>query len=101
MLTMEAPAAVFTPAASRSPAAPVIPTCTTIESVLAEMTRRWHRLHQAGDWREVFAQTYLRATEQILRATQQGSFENTAWMVRLDCTFAQLYFDAFDQWEAT
>src|SRR6476620_10003525 len=80
---------------------PVAPACGTIEEVIAEMTRRWHRLHRAGDWREVFAQTYLRATERILAATRSGQFENTTWMVQLDCMFAQLYFNAFDQWEAT
>lgn len=73
---------------------------TTIEEVIAEMTRRWRALRRAGDWRAVFAATYLRTTEQILAAAAApGTFENPAWMVRLDCAFAQRYFAASDCWD--
>src|SRR5262245_60183780 len=79
----------------------VTPICGTIDELIAEMTRRWQRLHQAGDWRAVFAQTYLGATHKIKIALQAGRFENPDWMVQLACTFAQYYFDAIDRWEAT
>lgn len=86
---------------SRAAMEPVTPVCATIEDLITEMTHRWQRLHQAGDWRAVFAQTYLGATQKILIALQAGRFENTEWMIRLACTFAQYYFDAIDSWEAT
>ena len=75
--------------------------CHTIEEVIDEMRRRWRGLQRAGDWRAVFAKTYLRTTEQILVATQTaGVFENPAWIVEFDCDFAGRYFDAFDRFEA-
>jgi len=65
------------------------------------MTRRWRALHRAGDWRAVFAKTYLRTTEGILAAIAKGGiFENPPWIVELDCEFAHRYFDAFDLHEA-
>ena len=73
---------------------------TTIEAVIDEMTARWRRLHRAGDWRAIFAKTYLTTTEQILAATRRpGVFANPAWIVEIDCRFAQRYFDAFDRFE--
>lgn len=73
---------------------------TTIEAVIDEMTDRWRRLHRAGDWRAVFAKTYLETTEQILAATRKpGLFLNPAWIVEIDCDFAQRYFDAVDAFD--
>lgn len=73
---------------------------TTIEAVLDEMTARWRRLHRAGDWRAVFARTYLTTTQEILAATRRpGLFANPAWIVEIDCHFAHRYFDAFDRIE--
>jgi hypothetical protein len=77
------------------------PLCSNIDEVIAEMTSRWNYLRQNGDWRQVFARTYLRTTYQILEAVQQpGLFKNPDWVVQLDCTFAQLYFAAADSWNA-
>jgi hypothetical protein len=71
-----------------------------IEQVIEEMTRRWIRLHRAGDWRAVFAKTYLCTTEKLLEATRRpGIFTDTAWVVSIDCHFAQRYFTAEDLWE--
>ncbi len=73
----------------------------TIPEVVHEMARRWRKLQRARDWRAVFAKSYLRTTEQILAAAQAGgTFENSAWMVHLDCDFAGRYFTAIDCWEA-
>ncbi|MFP5318408.1 MAG: DUF5995 family protein [Acidimicrobiia bacterium] len=75
---------------------------TTIEAVIDEMTSRWHRLHRGGDWRAVFARTYLTTTQQILAATRRpGVFLNPDWIVRIDCDFAHRYFRAFDDFERT
>src|SRR5437870_3417147 len=75
--------------------------CSTIEDVISEMDRRWRRLARAGDWRAVFADSYLRTTVQVLTATQRdGYFRDPAWVVKLDCAFAQRYFDAIDAWDA-
>jgi hypothetical protein len=72
---------------------------TTIAAVVAEMTRRWQALRRRGDWGAVFAETYLRTTENILAASAQaGAFENPAWLVQLDCAFAHRYFVAHDCW---
>jgi len=77
------------------------PDLATIEAVIDEMTARWRRLHRARDWRAIFAKTYLTTTEQILAATRRpGVFANPAWIVEIDCRFAQRYFDAFDRFEA-
>jgi len=76
--------------------------CDTIEQVVAAMTERWQALNQFGDWRAVFAKTYLRTTEAILEVMHRpGVFESPAWIVELDCEFARRYFDAFDQFEST
>lgn len=76
------------------------PRCETIEQVLEEMDRRCRHLDRRGDWRGVFARTYLRTTEQILKATRrQGLFENPGWIVRIDCEFASRYFDAYDRFQ--
>src|SRR5436305_13319758 len=75
--------------------------CHTIEEVIDEMNGRWRALQRAGDWRAVFAKTYLRTTEQILVATRTaGVFENPAWIVEIDCDFARRYFDASDRFDA-
>ena len=75
---------------------------TTIEAVIDEMRARWLDLHRAGDWRAVFAKTYLATTEHILAATREpGLFTNPGWIVEIDCDFAHRYFDAFDSYERT
>ncbi len=71
----------------------------TIESVIDDMTRRWRALDAAGDFRAVFAASYLATTENVLRATQGGGFRDRAWIVRIDCDFAERYFDAFDAFD--
>jgi hypothetical protein len=73
---------------------------TTIPDVITEMTRRWRALQRAGDWRAVFAKSYLRTTQQILAtAAQADAFENPEWLVQLDCDFANRYFTASDCWD--
>ena len=81
--------------------APAVPRCATIPQVIAEMERRWHRLQRAHAWRAVFARSYLRTTQEILAATGTAPvFENPAWLVQLDCAFAERYFVADDAWTA-
>ncbi len=72
----------------------------TIESVIDDMTRRWRALDAAGDFRAVFAASYLATTENVMRAAARpGLFHDPAWVVRIDCEFADRYFDAFDAFE--
>jgi hypothetical protein len=72
----------------------------TIESIIAEMTRRWRKLDAAGDFRAVFAASYLATTERVLHATTTShGFRDPAWIVQIDCNFAERYFDAFDAFE--
>jgi hypothetical protein len=90
------------PAAAQPGSDETAPSCgpENIEQVIAEMTRRWLRLHRAGDWRAVFAKTYLRTTEKLLEATRRPDiFNNPAWVETIDCHFAQRYFTAEDLWE--
>jgi hypothetical protein len=71
-----------------------------IEQVIEEMRRRWRLLHRSGNWRAVFAKTYLRTTEKLFEASKQpGTFLNPDWVVAIDCHFAQRYFSAEDRWE--
>jgi hypothetical protein len=91
------PAALHRPVESL----PASRTFDTIEQVVEEMRLRWLRLHRAGDWRAVFAKTYLRTTELLLVATRQpGTFINPRWVQTIDCHFAQRYFAAQDLWES-
>lgn len=75
----------------------------TIESVIDDMTRRWRALDADGDFRAVFAASYLATTENVLRAANTpGIFRDPSWIVRIDCDFAERYtgaFDAFDRGE--
>ena len=70
--------------------------------VIREMTRRWEPLDQSCDHRAVFSLTYLRTTEEFLRTVEAdpGFFSDLPWVDHLDAVFAELYFRAYDSWEA-
>lgn len=73
---------------------------TSIGAVIREMEERARALEVAGDFRAVFARSYLTTTRHIEAALRRGAFLDAAWVERIDCVFAQRYFDAFDDWEA-
>jgi uncharacterized protein DUF5995 len=70
--------------------------------VINEMTRRWRPLDASCDHRAVFALTYLRTTEEYLRTVEGDPtfFADPSWVNHEDAVFAELYFRAYDAWEA-
>lgn len=69
---------------------------TIIEQVIEEMEERFAPLDAACDFRAPFALTYLITTQAVLEALRQDVFADPEWLSRLDRTFADLYFKAFD-----
>lgn len=74
-----------------APASPA----TTIAEVIARMESIDAAL-PAGDGVACFNRMYLQVTEDVDRNVQQGTFEDPAFVSRLDVVFANLYFDAVD-----
>jgi hypothetical protein len=71
-------------------------------NVIKQMTKRWEPLDQSCDHRAVFALTYLRTTEEYYRTITEepGTFSDLPWINHEDAVFAELYFDAYDDWVA-
>lgn len=70
-----------------------------LDTVVAEMAARLDAAPCAHT--APFAFTYLRTTEQVRdRLGDPGFFGNRQAVAQLDAVFAQLYFDAFDNWRA-
>lgn len=69
-----------------------------IDAVVAEMEQRLDALGCDRD--SVFALAYLRVTENVQDAVENGWFRDRAWLTRVDALFAQMYFDTLDAWEA-
>jgi hypothetical protein len=70
-----------------------------IDSVVAEMDRRYLKLAAACDHRAPFALMYMRVTEGVKRPAA-GRFHDQNYLRRLDAQFARLYFRAFDSYQA-
>jgi Family of unknown function (DUF5995) len=71
-------------------------------SVIRQMTDRWQPLDASCDHRAVFALTYLRTTQEFARtiAEEPGTFSDVPWITHEDAVFAQLYFNAYDDYQA-
>ncbi|HEX4902201.1 MAG TPA: DUF5995 family protein [Acidimicrobiales bacterium] len=70
-----------------------------VDRVISQMTKRYNALR--CDHNSMFAFTYLRTTEEYLRAaTQPGFFEDPAFINHQDALFAEYYFDQYDDWRA-
>jgi hypothetical protein len=71
-------------------------------NVIREMTDRWQPLDASCDHRAVFALTYLRTTQEFARtiSDQPGTFSDLPWITHEDAVFAQLYFNAYDNYQA-
>jgi uncharacterized protein DUF5995 len=76
------------------------PSCPA--NVIREMTDRWQPLDASCDHRAVFALTYLRTTQEFARTIndQPGTFSDLPWITHEDAVFAQLYFNAYDNYQA-
>jgi Family of unknown function (DUF5995) len=70
--------------------------------VIEEMIERWQPLDASCDHRAVFALTYLRTTQEFFRTvTENPNFSSDpAWLNHEDAVFAELYFNAYDDWVA-
>lgn len=72
-----------------------------VTDTIADMTGRYDALHATCDHRGLFALSYLRTTEEYRRASlEPGFFQDPEFVNHEDAIFAQLYFDAYDRWEA-
>jgi hypothetical protein len=70
-----------------------------VHAVIDEMERRLEPLSDTCNHDAVFALTYLRTTEEYLRATTTpGFFQDPAFVNHEDAVFAKYYFDAYDAW---
>jgi hypothetical protein len=76
------------------------PSCPA--QVIDEMIDRWEPLDASCDHRAVFALTYLRTTEEFARTVQDetGTFSDPPWITHEDAVFAELYFNAYDNYVA-
>ncbi|MEA2496711.1 MAG: hypothetical protein QOJ29_4622 [Thermoleophilaceae bacterium] len=72
---------------------------TCINSIVAEMQRRYTRLASTCDHRAAFALMYMRVTEGVKKPDTKR-FDDEAYLRRLDAQFARLYFKAFDSYQA-
>jgi hypothetical protein len=70
-----------------------------VDSIIHEMERRFDPLADACDHDAIFALSYLRTTEEFRRAAEEpGFFEDTAFVRHEAAVFADIYFEAFDNW---
>jgi hypothetical protein len=68
----------------------------TIDGVVARMRERLAPLQRAGDPGRYFLATYLRTTQAVADAVDDGRFEDPPWVEWWDVVFAELYLDALD-----
>lgn len=71
---------------------------TCIDRTIAEMYRRFHTVVPTCDHNAVFSITYIRVTEAIKRAVEEGMYADRRWINHQDAVFARMYYDAYDNW---
>ena len=72
-----------------------------VDKVIREMTRDFDRLAAACDHNAIFALAYLRTTEEYKRAaTEDGFFEDPAFVNHEDAVFASYYFRPLNAYRA-
>ncbi|MEV0284936.1 DUF5995 family protein [Kribbella sp. NPDC050820] len=67
-----------------------------IAGVVARMQERLDALPPELAHRRIFLSTYLRTTQAVGTAVEQGRFEDPEWVERWDVKFAELYLVAHD-----
>jgi hypothetical protein len=67
-----------------------------IAEVVARMHERLDNLPAELVHRRIFLGTYLRTTQAVGTAIEQGRFEDPDWVDKWDVKFAELYLDAHD-----
>jgi hypothetical protein len=81
------------------------PVCTDgdpacIDKVIVEMQDRLNPLAESCDHDSIFSLAYLRVTQNVKAAADNGYFHDRTWLTQLDAVFAQLYFETLDAWNA-
>ncbi|MCW2786509.1 MAG: hypothetical protein JWP74_3026 [Marmoricola sp.] len=71
-----------------------------IVDVIAEMQARLVPLAASCSHDAIFSLAYLRVTQNVKAAADNGYFHDRAWLTRIDAVFAQKYFDTMDAWNA-
>src|SRR5690349_1181418 len=71
-----------------------------IVDVIAEMKARLSPLAAACDHDSIFSLAYLRVTENVKAAADNGYFHDRRWLTQVDAVFAQMYFDTMDRWSS-
>jgi hypothetical protein len=68
----------------------------TVDTLIARMSGLLTRLTDDGDPARFFLGTYLRVTEAVRSALDDGTFEDPGWLARWDTDFAGFYLDALE-----
>ena len=71
-----------------------------IVDVIAEMEDRLEPLAAACSHDAIFALAYLRVTQNVKAAADNGYFADRGWLTQVDAVFADMYFDTMDAWRA-
>lgn len=69
-----------------------------IDATIQEMQDRYEGLAEACDHDAVFALAYLRVTENVREALDEGIYRDPVWLRNQDAAFAEDYFQAYDNW---
>ena len=67
---------------------------------IRQMQRRYRALLSACDHDAVFALAYLRVTQNVRGALNEGLFRDRKWLRNQDAAFAQDYYQTYDNWHA-
>jgi hypothetical protein len=73
----------------------------SIDGVVARMRERLVPLERERDPARFFLATYLRTTQAVADAVDDGRFEDPAWVEWWDVVFAELYLDALDAYRSS
>jgi hypothetical protein len=71
-----------------------------IVDVISEMQQRLTPLADSCSDDAIFSLAYLRVTQNVKAAADNGYFADRTWLTRIDANFAQMYFDTMDAWKA-
>jgi hypothetical protein len=71
-----------------------------IVDVIAEMEARLAPEAAACDHDAIFGLAYLRVTQNVKAAADNGYFHDRSWLTQIDAVFARMYFDTMDRWNA-
>jgi hypothetical protein len=71
-----------------------------VDGLIARMVALLAPLETEGNPGRFFLGTYLRTTQAVSAALDDGVFEDPAWVAGWDVDFADLYLDALEAWRA-